>query len=217
MRVSKGCVAVDDINKDGHLDLFVGGRVIPGRYPETPPSYLLINDGHGKFTDQTSSMAPSLQKLGMICDATWIDVNKDQIDDLVVVGEFMPVTIFINSGKSLRDETRKYFKKSYSGWWNKIVAGDFNNDHQVDLIVGNVGDNTQFKASESEPIEMYFKDFDNNGSVDPILCSFIQGRSFPYVTRDELLEQIVSLRKRYTTFSSYADVGLGRHLSSPKS
>lgn len=209
MRVSKGCVLVDDINKDGHPDLFVGGRVIPGRYPETPASYLLINDGRGKFTDQTSSIAPALQKLGMICDATWVDLNKDQSNDLVVVGEWTPVTVFINDGKTLKNETSKYFNKSYNGWWNKIITGDFNNDHQVDLIVGNIGDNTQFKASDSEPVEMYFKDFDNNGSVDPILCSFIQGKSFPYVTRDEMLEQIVSLKKRYTTFASYADVSLG--------
>ena len=208
MRVSKGCVAVDDINKDGHPDLFVGGRVIPGRYPETPTSYLLINDGHGKFTDQISSMAPSLQKFGMICDATWIDLNKDQINDLVVAGEWTPVSVFINDGKTLQNETSKYFNKPYSGWWNKIITGDFNNDHITDLIVGNMGINTQFKASDNEPVEMYFKDFDNNGSVDPILCFYIQGKSFPYVTRDEMLEQIVSLRKRFTTFNSYADVTL---------
>jgi len=209
MRVSKGCVAVDDINKDGHPDLFVGGRVIPGRYPETPTSYLLINDGQGKFTDQISSMAPALQNLGMICDATWIDINKDQISDLVVAGEWTPVSVFVNNGKTLQNETNKYFNKSYSGWWNKIIAGDFNNDQNVDLVIGNMGVNTQFRASESEPVEMYYKDFDNNGSVDPILCFYIQGKSFPYVTRDEMLEQIVSLRKRFTTFNSYADVTLG--------
>ena len=208
MLVSKGCVAVDDVNKDGHLDVFVGGRVVPGRYPETPSSYLLINDGHGKFTDQISSIAPSLQKLGMICDALWVDVNKDQNKDLVVAGEWIPVSAFINEGNKLNDETTKYFGKTYTGWWNKISAGDFNNDNNTDLIVGNVGINTQFKASDSEPVEMYYKDFDNNGSVDPILCFYIQGKSFPYVTRDEMLEQIVSLRKRFTTFASYADVTL---------
>jgi hypothetical protein len=208
MLVSKGCVAVDDANKDGHLDVFVGGRVIPGRYPETPVSYLLINDGHGKFTDQISSFAPSLQKLGMICDAVWVDVNKDQNKDLVVAGEWIPVSVFINEGNKLKDETTKYFGKTYTGWWNKISAGDFNNDNNTDLIVGNVGINTQFRASDSEPVEMYYKDFDNNGSVDPILCFYIQGKSFPYVTRDEMLEQIVSLRKRFTTFASYADVTL---------
>jgi len=208
MRASKGCVAVDDVNKDGHPDLFVGGRVIPGRYPETPTSYLLINDGNGKFTDQISSMAPSLQNLGMICDAAWIDLNNDKTNDLVVAGEWTPVSVFVNNGKTLQNETNKYFTKSYAGWWNKIVAGDFNNDNKMDLLVGNIGVNTQFKASDSQPVEMYYKDFDNNGSVDPILCFYIQGKSFPYVTRDEMLEQIVSLRKRFTTFSSFADVTL---------
>ncbi|HMG89490.1 MAG TPA: VCBS repeat-containing protein, partial [Chryseolinea sp.] len=208
MLVSKGCVAVNDVNKDGHQDVFVGGRVVPGRYPETPASYLLINDGHGKFNDQISSIAPSLQKLGMICDAVWVDVNKDQHKDLVVAGEWIPVSTFTNNGKTLNDETPKYFGKSYNGWWSKITAGDFNNDNNTDLIVGNVGTNTQFRATDTQPVEMYYKDFDNNGSVDPIFCFYIQGKSFPYVTRDEMLEQIVSLRKRYTTFASYADITL---------
>lgn len=208
MRASKGCVAVTDINRDGHPDLFVGGRGVPGRYPEIPRSFLLINDGKGNFTDQINIVAPGLEKLGMITDAVWIDINQDQRDDLIVVGEWMPVSAFVNVSNKLQNETIKYFRKGYSGWWNKIITGDFNNDLKPDFIIGNMGTNTQFRATDEQPVEMYYKDFDDNGSVDPFFCFYIQGKSFPYVTRDELLDQIGSFRSRYTTFSSYADITL---------
>ena len=208
MRASKGCVAISDVNHDGHPDIFVGGRVIPGRYPETPQSYLLINDGKGNFSDQTSSIATGLQKLGMITDAVWIDINQDKTDDLIVVGEWMPVSVFVNVDGKLQNETEKYFDKTYSGWWNTITSGDFNKDGKADLIVGNVGLNTQFNVSDQQPAEMFFKDFDNNGSVDPFFCYYVQGKSYPYVTRDEMLEQIGGMRKLFTTYSSYADITL---------
>jgi hypothetical protein len=208
MHVSKSCVAINDVNQDGHLDLFVGGRVIPGRYPEAPASYLLINDGKGNFTNQISSLAPQLEKLGMITDAIWLDVNNDQKNDLIVVGEWLPMSVFVNTNNTLQNETTNYFGKEYRGWWNKIETGDFNNDQKPDLIIGNVGTNFQLNASDKQPVEMYCKDFDKNGSVDPFLCSYIQGKSYPYVTRDELLEQIGSLRSRFTTYKSYADITL---------
>lgn len=205
MHVSKGCVRVADVNDDGHPDLFIGGRVIPGRYPETPQSYLLINDGKGHFTDQTLSVAPSLQRIGMVTDASWIDLNGDKKEDLVVVGEWMPVTVYIHQNRKLENKTGNYFNKSYSGWWNKILTGDFNHDGKPDLIIGNFGLNAQCKANDKEPAEMYYKDFDNNGSVDPILCFYIKDTSYPYVTRDELLDEISSMRSRFTDYKSYAD------------
>jgi hypothetical protein len=208
MLVSKSCVRVNDVNGDDFADLFIGGRVIPGRYPETPMSYLLVNDGHGNFTNQIETFAPQLQKIGMITDAQWVDVNQDKKNDLVVVGEWLPVSVFINENGTLQNKTKTYFDKEYSGWWNTIAFADLNHDNQLDLIVGNLGTNTQLKASDQQPLELYYSDFDNNGSVDPFLCSYIQGKSYPYVTRDESLEQIASLRKRFTTFESYADVTL---------
>jgi hypothetical protein len=144
----------------------------------------------------------------MITDGIWVDINHDKINDLVVVGEWMPVSVFINNNGKLQDETDKYFKEKHSGWWNTIKTGDFNGDRKPDLIVGNAGLNTQFRISSKEPAEMYFKDFDNNGSIDPFFCFYIQGKSFPYVTRDEMLEQIGSLRSRFPTFKSYADISL---------
>lgn len=208
MRVSKGCVAVNDVNHDGYPDLFVGGRVIPGRYPESPTSYLLINDGKGNFTNQITNIAPPLQKFGMITDAIWLDINQDQKEDLVVVGEWLPVSVFINVDGKLQNETPRYFDKAYSGWWNKIEVGDFNNDQKTDLIIGNVGTNTQCKVSDKEPAEIFFKDFDDNGSVDPFFCFYIQGKSYPYVTRDELVEQIGSLRSRFNNYKSYSTLSL---------
>jgi hypothetical protein len=188
--------------------VFVGGRVIPGRYPETPSSYLLVNDGKGNFTNQISALAPSLEKIGMVTDALWIDLDGDTENELVVVGEWMPVSVFSIQNGKLENRTKTYFDKAYSGWWNTVTSGDFNNDGKADLIVGNAGLNTQFKVSDQQPAELYFKDFDKNGSVDPFFGFYIQGRTFPYVTRDEMLEQIGGLRSRFTTFKSYADITL---------
>jgi hypothetical protein len=205
MHVSKSCVRVADINADGHPDLFIGGRVIPGRYPEAPESYLLINDGKGHFTDQVTTIAPALQRGGMVTDALWMDMNGDNKKDLIVVGEWMPVSVYINTNGKLENKTRNYFDKDYSGWWNKLCTGDFNHDGKQDLVIGNLGLNTQCKASDKQPAEMYYKDFDDNGSVDPILCFYIKDTSYPYVTRDELLDQMSNMRTHFTDYKSYAD------------
>lgn len=208
MKVSKSCVRSADVNGDHFPDLFVGGRVIPGQYPETPQSFLLINDGKGHFKDEAASIAPPLQKIGMVTDAVWIDLNGDKKEELVVVGEWMPVTIFGNSNGKLENKTTAYLDRQYSGWWNKISTGDFNNDGKPDLVIGNQGLNTQCKASDKEPAEMFYKDFDDNGSIDPILCFYIQGKTYPYVTRDELLDQMSIMRTRFTDYKSYSDATL---------
>ena len=205
---SKSCVKVADINGDGFPDLFVGGRVTPGRYPETPQSYILINDGKGHFTDETAQYNLIIKNIGMVTDAAWVDLNGDKKPDLIVVGEWMPITVFENKNGKLVNATAKYFDKEYSGWWNCLQVSDINHDGHPDLVVGNLGLNSQCKASDSEPAEMYYKDFDNNGSVDPILCFYIQHKSYPFIARDELLRQISVIRPRFPDYKSYADATL---------
>jgi hypothetical protein len=141
----------------------------------------------------------------MVTDAAWIDMNGDKKEDLVVVGEWMPVTVLINLNGKFENQTNSFFEKQYSGWWNKLLVGDFNHDGKPDLIIGNLGLNTQCKATDKQPAEMYYKDFDDNGSIDPILCFYMQDTSYPYVTRDELLDQLSNMRTRFTDYKSYAD------------
>ncbi|WP_428658007.1 VCBS repeat-containing protein [Runella sp.] len=208
MHVSTSCVRVADINGDKKPDLFVGGRVVPGSYPEIPPSFILLNDGKGNFKDATAAIAPELQKIGMVTDAAWLDLNGDQKPELIVVGEWMPVTVFENNNGKLANKTDGYFDRTYSGWWNKLLVDDFNGDGKMDLVVGNLGLNSQCKATPEQPAELYFKDFDQNGRIDPILCTYVQGKSYPYITRDELIGQLPIMGKRYSDYKTYSDATL---------
>jgi enediyne biosynthesis protein E4 len=210
MLTSTACVRVGDVNNDSKPDLFVGGRVIPGRYPEAPRSYVLINDGKGngsspRFKDNTPE---ELKNIGMVTDAAFIDLNKDKKQELIIIGEWMPITVFENTNGKFTDKTSNYFDKKHSGWWNKLLVEDLNGDGSPDLLIGNLGLNSQAKASESQPAELFYKDFDENGSIDPILCFYVQGKSYPYLTRDELLEQVPSKRPKFTSYDSYSNATL---------
>jgi len=205
IHVSKGCIKAGDVDGDGDMDLFVGGRVVPGKYPTSPESFLLLNDGKGNFTDATDAIAPALKNIGMVTDALWMDINKDGKNDLIVVGEWMPIKVFINEGKVLKDESSKYIKFPSNGWWNKIYADDFDGDGDQDLVIGNIGLNTQFHSSEKEPLQLYYKDFDGNGSIDPIFCYYINGVSYPANSRDDLADQLPMIKKKFLEYRQYAD------------
>ncbi len=201
---STSAIAVGDVNGDKSLDIFIGGRVVPGRYPETPRSYLLINDGQGNFTEQLDQWSPELKSAGMVTDAVWVDMNGDNTKELVVVGEWMPIMVFAIEGKQLKNVSNKYFKENFRGWWNTIEIADFNKDGKPDFVFGNMGVNTQFKVSQKEPAVIYYGDFDQNGSVDPLFTYYINGSSYPYVTRDELLGQLAHLRSKFNSYESYS-------------
>lgn len=209
MYSAKSCVRAADVDKDGDTDLFVGGRVIPGGYPLLPESYLLLNDGMGTFTNAMASLLPSMVRGGMITDAAWIDLDNDAYPDLVTVGEFMAVHVFINrKGTMLEDATSSYFHSPEAGLWNRLAAADLDHDGDIDLIAGNIGLNSQFKVNTNEPLTMVYSDFDKNGSVDPIMTCFVQHKPYPFAGRDELLDQVYALRKKFTSYTAYADAQL---------
>ena len=213
--VNASCVRSADVDGDGDIDVFVGGRVIPGKYPETPKSYLLVNDGKGNFTDETATLAPGLQNAGMVTDAIWVDLNNDKQKDLIVVGEWMPIKVFTNEKGKLTDNTKMYFSSGTNGWWNRIYADDFDKDGDLDFIVGNRGLNTQVKVSGEQPCTMFYKDFDGNGSIDGVMCYYIQGKSYPALSRDEMVEQMPVLRKKFNDYASYSTATIN-DLFSPK-
>ncbi|MBB1283475.1 VCBS repeat-containing protein [Flavisolibacter sp. BT320] len=201
---AKSCVRAADYDNDGDIDFFVGGRVVPGRYPMTPVSYLLNNDGNGKFTVVNTVFS----QVGMITDAVWYDLNGDGRKDLVVCGEFMPVTVFINTANGFIDKTTEYFPAPDSGLWFSLAIADVNSDGKPDIVAGNVGRNTQIHFSTKEPVELYFADFDGNGSIDPFLNCYVQGTSFPFVSRDELNGQIYAMRKKFRSYNDYSNASM---------
>jgi enediyne biosynthesis protein E4 len=202
---STGAAVVVDANGDGFPDLFVGGKVVPGRYPESPDSKILINDGKGKFTDLTASFLPNQGKLGMITGAVTQDLNGDERDDLVLVGEFTaPIALVNVGGESFEDQSSAYFPENLSGWWSALTQADVDGDGDLDLIAGNFGLNSQLSADREKPITLYAADFDQNGSIDPILECFIGDGLYPYPSRDELLDQMVSMRSKFTDYASFS-------------
>ncbi len=205
MAVSGSCVTANDFDNDGDQDLFVGGRGLPGQYPKATRSYLLENDGKGNFKDITASVSKDLESPGMVTDAIWTDFNGDGKSDLILVGEFMAIRIFENTDGQLVEIKVDSGLADFKGWWNRIEQGDFDNDGDMDYVVGNFGLNSQLKATADEPVQIYYKDFDNNGSLDPILTSYIMGESYPVFSKDDLLGQLSGLKRKYVNYSDYAD------------
>ena len=197
-------VATADYDGDGDLDVFVGGRVVPWRYGADPLSILLRNDGRGRFTDVTAELAPDLARAGMITDAVWRDADGDGRSDLVVVGEWMPITVFRNAGGGRLTRLTVASLAHTSGWWNRIVAGDFTGDGRVDFIVGNAGLNSRCQASEKEPVTMVAKDFDKNGYAEQLVSCYNEGVSYPLVMRDDLIKTLPMLKARYLNYKNYA-------------
>lgn len=201
---SGSCVVASDFDFDGDLDLFVGGRLVPNKYPSPAQSYLLENVD-GKFLDQSEKLGEKHGMLGMVTSALWTDVNNDNAPDLMIVGEWMQITVLINSGDSFVDQSEAYHLSDTDGWWNSINGGDFDNDGDIDYLLGNYGLNSFYKASIEQPLEIYAKDFDHNGSFDPIMTNYILGESYIVHPRNILLNLIPSIENRFSTFESYGN------------
>lgn len=200
---STSVVKAADFDNDGDIDLFVGVRTQSFSYGLPMNGYILSNDGRGKFSNVTSSIAPSLTNVGMITDATWTDIDKDGDFDLLVVGEYMPIKVFVNERGKLIDKTDESILQLTNGWWNRIKAADLDNDGDVDFVVANHGLNSRFKASEQKPLSMYINDFDKNGTIEQIICTFNGDISYPMVLRHDLTAQIPSLKKKYLKYEEY--------------
>ncbi len=208
MKASGSCVIPADYDQDGDIDLFVGARVQPRAYPQTPRSELLLNH-NGRFIANTEKFAYGLSSVGMVTDAVWSDYDQDGKIDLMIVGEWMPLTIFKNVGGG-------NFKKAITiedtnGMWNCITAADIDNDGDDDYLLGNLGENSRLQASEEEPITVYKNDFDNNGSPDPLVSYFYENKkgerkSYPIHARDDAMKQLTKLKRRYEKYVDFGQV-----------
>jgi hypothetical protein len=205
MRTSTGTVAATDVNGDGRPDLFVGGRVVPGRYPEAPRSYVLVNQG-GSFADRTAEVAPALRRIGMVTDALWHDLDGSGAAELVVAGEWMPIAVFENDDGTLRDRTDDYVDRPARGFWYALETVDLGD--RTGLLAGNLGTNTQLRASPEAPAELFYDDFDDNGRPDPILSYYIDGTRYPHPLLDRLREEVPPLGARFSSYEAYANASL---------
>ena len=201
---SGSCVIAGDYDKDGDLDLFVGGRVEGSNYPLAPQSYLLQNE-NGKFVDRSDLLGVSNGRIGMVTSALFTDVNNDLKLDIIIAGEWMPITILINENGKFNNQTQKYELQNSSGWWNSINGADLDNDGDIDYVVGNYGLNSFYKASIEKLVEIYTKDFDHNGSHDPVITHFTEGNQYiihPLTTMEKL---IPGIRNRFKTHSEFGE------------
>ncbi|MDJ1473201.1 VCBS repeat-containing protein [Xanthocytophaga flava] len=203
------CVKVLDIDNDKDLDLFIGGTATPNEFPAADASFILLNNGKGSFT----SVPLSHFKLGLVSDAFVMDMNKDGFSEIIIVGEWMsPKVLSFKNGQAtvqdLQIRDARSEQQWLNGWWNRIAGDDLDGDGDLDLVLGNLGNNCQMKPSVTYPMRMYAGDFDKNGIIDPVVSYYIQQKQYPAISRDELLEQIVSLRRKYTNYQSYAEATL---------
>lgn len=200
---STSCVTASDFDNDGDIDLFVGVRSKPKVYGVPVSSYLLENNGKGQFTNTTEQRAPGLKSVGMITDALWVDYDQDNDEDLIVVGEWMPITIFQNQNRQLKNTSQQAGFAESNGLWNCLQAADFNNDGHIDFVMGNHGLNSRLKASTKKPLTLYVNDYDGNKTAEQILTTYNGDKDYPLPLRHDLVMQLPSLKKKYLLYEDY--------------
>jgi enediyne biosynthesis protein E4 len=208
IRTPSKSIAVADMDGDGDSDIFIGGRVALGTYPVPPRSYILRND-HGKFIDVTASVCPALEDIGLINSAVWADLDNDKKPDLIIAGDWMPIRIFKNNGKTLTEATKQSGLENLSGLWRSLIVTDIDHDGYPDIIAGNLGLNNPYHISAQQPAELIAKDLDGNGVLDDIFCYYIKNNDGKYqlssgISRDEWAGQVPSIKKRFEQNSFYA-------------
>lgn len=197
------CVVPGDFDGDGDLDLFVGSRVVAREYGVTPRSYLLHNDGRGRFSDVTRDIARALSEAGMVSAAAWLDYDGDRQLDLVVVGEWMPVRVFRQDSGRFAERTAEAGLGGTEGWWNSVTAVDVNADGREDLVLGNVGLNSYIRGTPEQPVQLHAYDFGGTGSLKQILTFYKHGVSYPLAGRDDLVRLMPTLRSRYPSYAAF--------------
>ena len=202
--VNASCVIPYDFNGDGSVDLFIGGRSVPWEYGQVPRSYLLLNDGQGRFRDVTAKIAPELAHIGFVTRALWLDLDKNGEKDLILSLEWGGIIAFMNHGGTF---TKKILTDK-KGWWNFILPVDLNHDGNISLIAGNLGLNSRLKASEKYPVRLYYNDFDDNGKKEQILTYYLDGRELPFANKEELEKQMPVLKKKFLYAEDFAKASL---------
>jgi hypothetical protein len=202
------CVKAADYDGDGNLDLFVGGRAIPGKYPLSPRSYILHNNGNGTFTNVTKKIALKLQKGGMVTDALWIDFNSDGKPDLVTVGEWSPIQFYKNVGGKFKDVTKAMGFEKTKGWWSSLAKGDFDNDGDMDIVAGNWGLNSRYASTPRSRLEIFAADFDHNGITDAITAIHTKNGTYPLAGKPAMDRQLRFVKRKFRSYEAYAGASI---------